>query len=221
MLSFVEEIVLFLHDDASGDFAQLPQSVFGVVIAGAALMDLAIHNRIDTDLESLTVVDATPLGDDILDDVLATVVAAENKAVGNGPFDISSALYDAAIDAETYRARALGRLIQRGILREENGRHLWVFRSRRYPVIDNTEQMEVRARLRHILLSDEIPDPRDIVLICLVAACSLLRFALSADEIDNTAERVEQLRKMDLIGQAVTRSASETDAIIRFAATTI
>ncbi len=221
MLSFVEEIVLFLHDDASGDFAQLPQSVFGVVIAGAALMDLAIHNRIDTDLESLTVVDATPLGDDILDDVQATVVAAENKAVGNGPFDISSALYDAAIDAETYRARALGRLIQRGILREENGRHLWVFRSRRYPVIDNTEQMEVRARLRHILLSDEIPDPRDIVLICLVAACSLLRFALSADEIDNTAERVEQLRKMDLIGQAVTRSASETDAIIRFAATTI
>ena len=221
MLSFVEEIVLLLHDDASGDFVELPQSVFSVVIAGAALMDLAIRNRIDTDLESLTVVDRTPLGDDILDDVLATVVAAESKAAGTGPFDISAALYDAAAHAEIYRARALGRLIQRGILREENGRHLWVFRSRRYPVIDDTEQQEVRARLRHILLSDEIPDPRDIVLICLVAACSLLRFILSPDEIDGTAARVEQLRKMDLIGQAVTKSAAETDAIIRFAATTI
>jgi Golgi phosphoprotein 3 len=220
MLSLVEEIVLLLHDDASGEFVQLPQSVFGVVITGAALMDLALHNRIDTDLESLTVVDRTPLGDDILDEVLSTVVVAETKAAGN-QFDISTALYEAAADAETYRAKALGRLIQRGILREENGRHLWVFRSRRYPVIDNTEQQEVRARLRHILLSDEIPDPRDIVLICLVAACSLLRFVLSTDEIDDTAERVEQLRKMDLIGQAVTKSASETDAIIRFAATTI
>jgi hypothetical protein len=221
MLSFVEEIVLFLHDDASGDFVQLPQSVFSVVIAGAALMDLAIRNRIDTDLESLTVVDRTPLGDDILDDALATIVAAESKAAGNDQFDISAALYDVAADAEVYRARALDRFIQRGILREENGRHLWVFRSRRYPVIDDAEQQEVRARLRHILLSDEIPDPRDIVLICLVAACSLLRFVLSPDELDDTAERVEQLRKMDLIGQAVTKSASETDAIIRFAATTI
>jgi golgi phosphoprotein 3 len=220
MLSFVEEIVLLLHDDASGDFVQLPQSVFSVVVAGAALMDLAIRNRIDTDLEKLIVVDRTALGDDILDEVLATVVAAETKAAGN-QFDISAALYEAAADAEKYRAKALGRLIERGILREENGRHLWVFRSRRYPVIDDTEQQEVRARLRQVFLSDEIPDPRDIVLICLVAACSLLRFVLSADEIDATAERVAQLRKMDLIGQAVTKSASETDAIIRFAATTM
>jgi hypothetical protein len=35
MLSFVEEILLLLHDDASGDFVPLPESVFGVVIAGA------------------------------------------------------------------------------------------------------------------------------------------------------------------------------------------
>ena len=221
MLSFVEEIVLLLHDDVSGDFVELPESVFTVVIAGAALMDLAIHNRIDTDLERLTVVDRTPLGDDILDDVLATVVAAESKATQEGQFDISAALYQVATDAETYRAKALGRLIKRGILREENGRHFWIFRSRRYPLIDDTEQQEVRARLRQVVLSDEIPDPRDIVLICLVDACALLRFMLSADEIDATAARVAQLRKMDLIGQAVTKSASETEAIIRFAATTM
>ena len=30
-----------------------------------------------------------------------------------------------------------------------------------------------------------------------------------ADEIDDTAARVHQLRKMDLIGQAVTKSAAE------------
>ena len=71
MLSFAEEIVLLLLDDASGEFAPLPQSVFGIVVAGAALMDLALRNRIDTDLEKLVVVDPTPTGDDILDDALA------------------------------------------------------------------------------------------------------------------------------------------------------
>jgi Golgi phosphoprotein 3 len=189
------------------------------VVGGAGLMDLAIHNRIDTDLDHLTVVDKTPLGDDILDDLLGRIVKVESNA--GSQLEIGEALYEAATYAETYRPLALARLVQRGILREESGRHLWVFRTRRYPLIDDAEQQEVRARLRQLLLSDDIPDPRDIVLICLVDACALLRFVLSDDEIEATEARVQQLRKMDLIGQAVTKSAAETEAIIRFAATTI
>jgi hypothetical protein len=219
MLGFVEEILLLLHNEASGDLVDLPHAVFTLVVGGAALMDLAIHNRIDTDLDHLTVVDRTPLGDDILDDALGRI--AKLEAASGGQIDITEALYEAAAYAEIYRPLALKRLIARGILKEENGRHLWVFRSRRYPLIDNTEQQEVRTRLRQILLSDEIPDPRDIVLICLVDACALMRFVLSDAELTATVARVQQLRKMDLIGQAVTKSASETEAIIRFAATTL
>jgi Golgi phosphoprotein 3 len=163
--------------------------VFTLVIGGAALMDLAIHNRIDTDLDHLMVVDRTPLGDDILDDALGRIAKVE--ATSGGQIDITEALYEAATYAETYRPLALKRLIARGILKEENGRHLWVFRSRRYPLIDNTEQQEVRTRLRQILLSDEIPDPRDIVLICLVDACALMRFVLNDEELTATVARVQ------------------------------
>jgi hypothetical protein len=215
MLSFPEEIVLVLLDETRGEFVPLPESVFAIVMSGAALMDLALHNRIDTDLEKMMVVDRAPLGDDILDDVLAGLGKAKAK------LDITDALYDVALAAEEYRARALRRLIARGILREENGRHLWVFRTRRYPVIDNAEQQEVRTRLRQVLLSDDIPDPRDVVLVCLVDACALMGFVLSEAELDAATPRVEQLRKLDLIGQAVTRAASETEAIIKFAATTM
>ena len=215
MLSFPEEIVLLLLDETNGDFVPLPESVFAIVMSGAALMDLALHNRIDTDLEKMTVVDRTPLGDDILDDALAGL-GRKNANLG-----ILDALYDVAVNAEDYRARALKRLIERGILKEENGRHLWVFRTRRYPVIDDSEQQEVRARMRQLLLTDEIPDPRDVVLVCLIDACALAGFVLSAAELDAAAARVEQLRKLDLIGQAVTKAASETDAIIKFAATTM
>jgi Golgi phosphoprotein 3 len=215
MLSFPEEIVLLLLDETNGDFVPMPEAVFAIVMSGAALMDLALHNRIDTDLEKMTVVDRTPLGDDILDEVLAGL-GQKSASLG-----ITDALYDGAVNAEEYRARALKRLIARGILKEENGRHLWVFRTRRYPVIDDSEQQEVRARLRQLLLTDEIPDPRDVVLVCLIDACALAGFVLSAAELDAAAPRVEQLRKMDLIGQAVTKAASETEAIIKFAATTM
>jgi Golgi phosphoprotein 3 len=218
MLSFPEEIVLLLLDETKGEFLPLPESVFAIVMSGAALMDLALQNRIDTDLEKLMLVDRTPLGDDILDDVLAGlsgICGQQSEAA------IGEALSDAALDAEEYRALALRRLIKRGILKEQNGRHLWVFRTRRYPVIDDSEQQEVRARLRQILLSEDIPDPRDIVLVCLVDACALMGFVLGQDELEAATPRIEQLRKMDLIGQAVTRAASETDAIIKFAATTM
>ena len=70
MLGFVEEIVLLQLDDTHGSFVDLPLSAADVVLAGAALMELALHNRIDTDLEQLIVVDPTPTGDEILDDVL-------------------------------------------------------------------------------------------------------------------------------------------------------
>jgi len=215
MLSLPEEMTLLLLDETTGEFVALPESVFATVMSGAALMDLALRNRIDTDLKKLTVVDRTPLGDDILDDVLTGL----GKKCAQ--LDITEALFDAAVNAEEYRMRALRRLIAHGILREENGRHLWVFRSRRYPIVNDAEQQEVRARLRRLLLTDEIPDPRDVALICLFDACALMGFVLSEAEREAATPRIGQLRKMDLIGQAVTRAASETEAIIKFAATTM
>jgi golgi phosphoprotein 3 len=215
MLSFAEEIVLLLLDETEGTFVPVPESAFGVVVVGAALMDLAIRNRVDADLEQLMVVDGTPLGDDILDDVLRRL----GKPAGD--LKITQAIYDTVPYAEDYKSRALARLLAHGILREENGRHLWVFRTRRYPVIDNAEQHEVRTRLRQVLLTDEIPDPRDIALICLIDACHLLAFVLSPAEMEAAKSRVELLRKMDLIGQAVVKSASEVQAIIRYAASSL
>ena len=215
MLSFAEEIVLLLLDEAKGEFVPVPEAVFEVVVVGAALMDLAIRNRIDTDLEQLMVVDRTPLGDDILDDVL------HRLGQPAGDLRIAQAIYDTVPYVEDYKARALARLVGDGILREENGRHLWVFRTRRYPAVNDAEQQEVRARLRQILLSEDIPDPRDVVLICLVDACGLLSCMLSAEENESAAPRIAQLRKLDLIGQAVAKSASELQSVIRYAASAV
>ena len=80
---------------------------------------------------------------------------------------------------------------------------------------DDSEQREVKARLRQLLLTDEIPDPRDVALICLIDACHLLGLVLTPDEIRKTADRVEQLSKMDLIGQAVMQAVAEIRFLVR------
>src|ERR1041384_7774048 len=73
MFSFVEEITLLLLVDTHGRLLDLPFSASDVVVAGSALMDLALASRVDSDLKQLTVVDTKPTGDDILDDALARI----------------------------------------------------------------------------------------------------------------------------------------------------
>ena len=211
MLGFVEEILLLQLDDSQGKFVNLPLSAADVVLAGAALMELALANRVDCDLERLILVDSTPTGDDILDDVLKRLGEA------GGALTADAVLERISANGEKYQEMALNRLIAKGILREEDGRFLWVFHTRRYPVVDDSEQREVRARLRQLLLTDEIPDPRDVVLICLIDACGLLGLVLSPDEIAQTQTRVAQLSRLDLIGQAVTKAVAEIRFIVTHA----
>ena len=212
MLGFVDEIVLLQLDEAHGKFIDLPRSAGDVVLAGAALMDLAMRNRIDTDLERLIVIDRTPTGDNILDDVLVRLGEVDGLT-------IAAALDRIACDARQYHDMALQHLVQKGILSERDSRGLWVFRSRRYPIADDREQREVKTRLRQVLLTDELPNPVDVVLICLIDACSLLDLVLTQEEIAPTKPRVEQLGRLDLIGQAMTKAVGEIRSIVRNTAT--
>ena len=73
MLRFVEEIILLLLRDEDGRFIQIPTWSMDYAVAGAVLMDLAMENRIDTDLHNLILIDETPVGDPLIDPILADI----------------------------------------------------------------------------------------------------------------------------------------------------
>ena len=204
MLRFVEEIVLLLLRDDDGKFVHVPSWSLDRALAGGVLMDLALENRIDTDPENLVLVDDTPVGDSLLDPVLAEIAAGEQR-------DARYWVEHTAKNAEAIRDEALRRLVDAGILERQEDRFLWVFRSRRYPVIDGKAEREVKLRIMEVLLSDMIPDPRDIVLIVLVDACGIFRELLPKRELDQAAERIDQVRKLDLIGQAMTQTIHDME----------
>ena len=210
MLRFAEEILLLLHNEDRGDFAPglAPQSL-NIALAGAVLMDLALEDRIDTDLEHLFLVDATPLDDDLLDPTLADIARDTDAR------DTSYWVTQTAKRGEEIRDKALARLINRGILEfEPEGIFILsrlVSRSRRYPTIDGQPVEEVQLRIMRVLFTDEIPDPRDIVIICLADACDVFKNILSPSELSEVQDRIELIRKMDLIGQSVTKAIQKLD----------
>ena len=203
MLRFAEEIILLqLSDD--GKFAAVPNRSLEHALAGSVLMDLALENRIDTDLEKLVVIDSTPVGDSLLDPTLADIAAGEER-------DTRFWVRRTAIRADAIREEALSRLVGVGILERQDDRFLWVFQSRRYPAIDGEAEREVKLRIMGVLFSNEIPDPRDVVIICLADACGIFRGLLSEQELDAATARIEQVRKLDLIGQAVSRAIHDIE----------
>ena len=116
--------------------------------------------------------------------------------------------------AQAIHDEALRRLVSLGILERRDDRFLWVFRSRRYPVIDGKAEREVKLRIMGVLFSDEIPDPRDVVTICLADACGIFKGLLSRQELGRASARIEQVRKLDLIGQAMAQAIHDIELSI-------
>ena len=196
MLRFAEEIILLLLNDNDGRFAHVPRWSLDYALAGGVLMDLA--------LENLILVDAAPVDDSLLDPTLADIEAGEKR-------DARFWVERTANRAHTIHEEALSRLVAQGILERRDDRFLWVFRSRRYPTVGGEVEREVKLRIMGVLFSDEIPHPRDVVVICLADACGIFRGLLSKRELDKASDRIEQVRKLDLIGRTMSQAIRDIE----------
>ena len=213
MLTFPEEVVLLLLDDEEGVFLPIGKTTLELALTGSVLMELAFADRLDTDFERVMIVDRAPIGDPLLDRKLERIADNEDTNHTKAWIETLSMEETAAI-----QEHALASLVGRGILRREEKRlfqetvkHLWVFRSPRYFVVDGKARHETRTRFTDVLFSDEIPDPRDIALVCLADACGILRVLFNESEIEQIAPRIEQLRKMDLIAREIASAIADIE----------
>ena len=210
MLTIAEEILLLALDDDTGKMnAQLPIHSLSHAASGAILMDLALNNRIDTDLEQLFVVDSKPLGEPVLDFALARIARESETQPAHHWVRVLADKYD------ILQPQLLDRLVAREIVTRREGRVLWVFGTRRYPTVDDRPLREVKRRIMDVLLSDVIPDPQDIAIICLVDACELWKGLLHKREWARLQPRIEQVVRMDLIGRSTAQSIRDLQTAIR------
>lgn len=195
MMRLAEEFLLLLRGE-DGALSRAPEWLVRYALGGAVLMDLALENRIDTDVQRLFLIDSTPVGDSLLDPMLAEIAQADQ---------VHDALYwveHATRHADEIREAALARLVDSGILEVSDDRFLRIFGTRHYRLADDRAERELVGRIRDTLLSEAIPEPRDIVIVTLADGCGLIGHMLSADEMAGAAARIELVRKLELIGRA-------------------
>ena len=209
MLTFVEETCLLLLDEKGSEFLPIHPNIVECALAGAVLVDLAFAYRIDTDPKTLTVMDRTPIGEAMLDRILAKI--GEQGEISDTGTWIKTLSAD---ESAAIQQQALDRLVERGILEQQDKRSLLGFRRRRYLTVDGEAAREIKDRIKTLILSDDIPDPRNTALLSLLDACGILPDIYPGGEFKNAGARIRQLRNMDLVGRDVFNAVADIERAI-------
>lgn len=197
MFTLADELVL-LAVTAKGDVASGAALRLDQGIVGAQLMELALAGRVaQGDDGVLVVADDTPTGDAPTDALLAALAAA------GSPRTAQTWIQERA--SAGARAPVLAGLQERGVLSEEQGRVLGVFKRTRHLEADPAPEREVRARLCAAVLEPDGPvDPRTAALASLVVATELTS-ELFADDAERARAqpRLAELARGDALRGAL------------------
>ena len=208
-LSLPEELILLLLNEENGYFHQVPGWDLNCAVVGAVLAELSLLSRIDTDMESLFLVDQTETGNPTLDPILQEI--ASEPVQRNTQYWIERL----APRAESVIDLTLDRLVDLKILDHHDGDFYTLARTGWQTElysnsIEDTAGEFIKLRIMRYIFTDAIPNPRDIIIICLVNTCDVFRFIFQLD--DEAEERIKSICQMDLIGRSIAEAVEQNIA---------
>ena len=200
LLGLLDEFILILLNEENGYFYQVPGWEMNCAVIGAALAELSLLSRIDTDMESLLILDPTETGNPSLDLILKEIV--DEPVQHNAQYWIEKLIHH----AESITDLTLENLVNLGFLEHHDGDFWTLVAGKLYATADSDSDNEtaaefIKTRIGKDIFSDDIPYPRDIIIICLIQTCDIFHFIFKLDK--KAAERIKLICKMDLIGRSI------------------
>ena len=174
-------------------------------MAGAALAELSLSSRIDTDMESLFILDGSETGNPALDPNLKEI--ASEPVQHNAQYWIEHL----APKAESIIDLTLERLAELKILEYHDGEFWTLSRTTAQSELfdnsaDGTGAEFVKTRISKAIFDNEIPDPKGVIMICVINTCDVFRFIFQVDE--EAEKRIEFICRMELIGRSIGAAVS-------------
>ena len=206
MLNLAQELVLLAVDDDGSVSYTAGRSSFTMAVIGACFIALNQVGRIDVDLEAVRLISSEPVGDDALDSVL--------ELIASHPENHLKYWLDTLSLHRDLISKIIQSLVDIGILEEREKKFMWVLKTRRYPIIDGAERKEAKVRIVGVLLGNEFPTPDDTVLIGMARVGGLLDGFLSAGQIAELHERLDEVSNLDLIGRMVEERIREEQEVM-------
>lgn len=199
MITISEEVLLLIldYDNGCTNYDLSPSAVQGMM-AGAILLDLCEQERVAIDNGSLVIVNPALTGYSFLDRVLSWI---GKSAIRHSVDDWAGRLIS---EAKTIQQELSELLVDRGILVRRSGGRYLVMGSHRACSRHGEPFRDIRRRMAGILLCQEKPAARDMMIINLATQHGLWNDLVDDSVMNVMAPRIEYIAKGDVVGRSVT-----------------
>jgi golgi phosphoprotein 3 len=141
MFTIAEELLLLAMDDDKGTFVCSASDSLNYGLAGAILVELTILERIELDHKKVVVINEEETGVTLLDSVLTEIKRSnKSKKIADWINLINSKMGQ-------MRKDVIQLLVEKGVLKEEEKKVLWIFNQSTYPTNQEIPEKEIRNRV--------------------------------------------------------------------------
>jgi hypothetical protein len=204
MLNLAEELFLLALDDDEGWIAAPAQNTLRYGLAAALLADLALRGKVVVDDRRVTLLDATPVGDELLD------WALERLAAAGKPFKVKHWIN--ALGFRKLPKQVAQRLVDCGVLREDDRRYAPLIPDAGSSQADAPAKYWIKHGLRSVVLTSAKAERRSLVLLSLMRGCRLLNLVFTRDERKAASKRAQELVRDEDFGDALEQTLADIEA---------
>ncbi|MHA2298800.1 MAG: GOLPH3/VPS74 family protein [Candidatus Hodarchaeales archaeon] len=200
-------LLLALHDEKGKKESSVHSLVYG--LSGGLIAELALLKKIRLVDSKIEMIDHTPTGNELLNAALQIITKAKNDK------EIKNCLADVSKGIKNLQELLTSRLINQGILYLKEDKFLGIFTRMRYPTRSPEIEMDLRDLIRKVLLYDQEPDDRTLLLISISKACKVLPVLfISKNERKIAEKRADELTEREGIAQSIKEIVDEISAAI-------
>ncbi|MEO9967017.1 MAG: GPP34 family phosphoprotein [Reichenbachiella sp.] len=191
-LSLAEGLMLIALDDEEGRLLSAAEHSIDHGLLSILILELSLIKRVGFDGNKIVVKDTTGTGNKVLDNVL--------KAVGGGGESVSKTVAKIAPSFESIQDDMIELLVQRGILKVESTKLLWIPVSERMDNANYAFEQEIRDTLKAVVQKGQKPTPAIVILMSMISNCKILEEVFrEKDELIDAVKVAKDLLTSDAI----------------------
>lgn len=214
-LDLLEEFLLIALDDNKGQFV-IDSTHLHCGFGGAILLELALREKISIEGDYVVLKDDSYVKEVALNKTIDLLKDTKKKRKIKDWIGVLSR------KAGEFKQDTLERLINKGILKKQEHKILWIIPYNKYPTDNLSPENKVRERLNGVMLKGEESEPRDIMLLSLIEVSDLTREAFrNKKDYKVVKKKIKEVTQDVKISSAINKSIREIQAAIMIALTTM
>jgi Golgi phosphoprotein 3 (GPP34) len=206
-LILAEEFLLIALDDEKGTIKLVGKDA-KPGLAGALLLDLAAAGAVRVEDDKIQADPSARVEHPMLREAHAVIAGSDKQRKVKGWVDRLPR------ELKPIDDRLADGLVERGILRREEGKVLGLFSSTKFPEADGSAEADVRGRVTAVLRSERQPTPREATLIALLRSYDVIAKLVAKEDRKAAKARAKEVADQGIAGKAVDDTLKATQAAV-------